>query len=196
MLRLLAVALAMLGLGACATMFEPTTINGGRWGYVRSGGTIKYQQPPSNGFWPGTAGEQLDMPAGVDAASFVLVGNGWPSWAKDKSRVYHERNVLVGADPATFERVGETPFARDRNSVWFYGEKLADADGPTFRVISVTREFYQWLDWFAADGASAYHNASRMQDVNASTFKEHGKQLTDDKSCWSLAGTREPCLEQ
>lgn len=69
---------------------------------------------------------------GVDLASFKI-SDKWI--AKDKNHVYMDGLLLAGADPATFEEVGNTLYYRDKSHVWNVRQLLPDADPATFEMM-------------------------------------------------------------
>lgn len=67
----------------------------------------------------------------VDLASFEIMNM---MVARDKKQVYYFGRVLPGADPATFEPMGNSVYYRDKSHVWYYDELMPDADLATFTV--------------------------------------------------------------
>lgn len=59
-------------------------------------------------------------------------------YAKDKSQVYYDGQVIVGADPATFMILGNGDLAKDKNGIYSNGEKnetLSQADISSFQMV-------------------------------------------------------------
>ncbi len=65
---------------------------------------------------------------GSDPLSFVSIGWGY---TKDKNRVYCNREVLLGADPATFTSFETPSFWKDRNNIYAGCGVLAGLDPQT-----------------------------------------------------------------
>jgi DKNYY family len=81
-------------------------------------------------FWFGGIGSSATVEVvGADADSFDPLGN---TYARDRSRVYHQGQVLADADPSSFDLIDHN-HAKDRSHVW-YGDHLV-SDDPTHFVL-------------------------------------------------------------
>ena len=118
-------------------------------GYYVSGGKV---------FWSGG----VDSPgsrevAGAAATSFHSIDN---SFGRDKSHVYYDRNELTGADVSSFERLGGSPFAKDKSHVWLAGHAISD--DPT--------HFEQLDGGLARDSKAVYCNDGSVISNDPSHF--------------------------
>jgi hypothetical protein len=79
--------------------------------------------------------------AGIDAKTFEYVGKD-SLYFKDSSHVYlysrraGEIDVVDGADPGSFECVGDCSYAKDRKAVYYGFYIVEGADPATFHAIS------------------------------------------------------------
>jgi len=61
------------------------------------------------------------------------------SVARDKNSVYFFGKVIPDADPATFEQIGNSAYFRDKAHIWCGKDLLVDADRATFVVDDIDR---------------------------------------------------------
>ncbi|MDT5009667.1 MAG: hypothetical protein QOH57_1284 [Mycobacterium sp.] len=104
--------IALGALTACGTRAPNSLFDAA--GYHVSGGTVYYL----NAF----PGEAFEI-GGADAASFQAFDT---TYARDKSRVYFDGNVLPGADAPSFELLKRGGFGKDRNHVYRNGRSVSD----------------------------------------------------------------------
>ncbi|OGC93649.1 hypothetical protein A2389_03295 [Candidatus Adlerbacteria bacterium RIFOXYB1_FULL_48_10] len=104
---------------------------------------------------------------GVDAGTFTVIGD---YWAKDKDRVYSDGNVIVGADPATFELIDVEYeyYGRDATQVFTYDGVIKGAEPETFVPLQYG---------YAKDAKNVYYNMELMSDADVSTFTVSGYDL-------------------
>ncbi len=125
--------------------------------------------------------------------------------AKDRFKVYHFGKVLDGADPATFEMLGDVRFvARDKTRAYMRGKIIEHADGPTFRHIG--HNFFVdkarvWFfgslidgadpgsfellnDRYSKDDKRAYYTGDPIEGADPKSFRvtstEPGKYTAED----------------
>ncbi len=97
--------------------------------YARDSKTVYYQ-----GYTRDGSGNDVYIIRGADVATFRALGN---TYAKDKNHAYFKGEEVVGADPETFEEVGQPGifYAKDKNSVYRDGEKSGELYTADFRIL-------------------------------------------------------------
>jgi len=66
------------------------------------------------------------------------IGN-FSNYKKDDDYVYFSTDIVVGADPKTFEII-DTQFAKDKNHIYYEGDVLEDSDSSTFIVDEIPKD--------------------------------------------------------
>lgn len=66
------------------------------------------------------------------------IGN-FSNYKKDNNYVYYGTDIVVGADPKTFEIIDEQ-FSKDKNRIYYEGTPLEDSDPSTFVVGQIPRD--------------------------------------------------------
>lgn len=89
-------------------------------------------------------------------------------YSKDSERVYIDsvdyKGVIAGADPKTFvllSRKGKSPYAKDKNTVFFFEEPVTQADPKTFRQLN---------ERYGKDANHVFHMATILTGADAKTF--------------------------
>lgn len=103
----------------------------------------------------------------ADLATFTYVGEMReshaqvnPSYARDKSRVYRDEEVILGADPDTFQLL-TYDYSRDSQSVFWFIEKISEADPETFEIMN---------NQYAKDKNSVYREGTAVHGLDPKTF--------------------------
>ncbi len=92
-----------------------------------------YAKDKNNAYYLG-----IKIEAEIDNDTFDYVREGKDSnystsYSKDKNNVYYKHNkILEGADPFSFECVGNFFYAKDKNNVYYAGSKIKGSDPLTF----------------------------------------------------------------
>lgn len=143
---------------------------------------------------------QSDRMAGADPASFRHLGSGY---YQDKNHVYWCIDPIPDADPTSFRVVRDTFIAKDKNSVYCGGERLAGLDVATTELILNDRNGYQFLsdkngiylnEWkfprskpgkaevidnFTVKVGDLVHTVSMYQFTPVTVFRENGKLMAE-----------------
>lgn len=163
-----ALALALAGLPACGP--------GARSGYhVENGVVVHYAGFPAT---------RYEMP-GADSKTFKAYDR---EYGRDKDHVYLRRDVIAGADPATFERLSPSHYNRDK-AHGYYTNKIISSDGANFRVIPWPRNKQGYASEssnYARDTTTVYHADKALTGVDLDTFEAvamfNGNVVTRDKA--------------
>lgn len=106
----------------------------------------------------------------IDASTFEYFGihghhGNFPvakAYAKDKETVFFGcGEILVGADAATFVDLSDS-YAKDKNSVWYWGKEIGGADVLTFEYLG---------GGYAKDKDRAYFGANPLEKVDSVSFE-------------------------
>lgn len=93
-------------------------------------------------------------------------------YARDKNHVYREYDIILGADPSTFQYVGGH-YTKDKSYVYHDGEVVIGADPKSFQFLA---------DFYAKDGKHAYFYGHQIPDANPSTFRYLKDGCATDKN--------------
>lgn len=98
---------------------------------------------------------------GVDAESFILIGEGF---ARDSKQVYYYEHPISGVNAGSFKRLNRH-YSLDNQHVYFHGEgvfkALPGSDPKNFNVINQE---------FGKDKEQVYYNDHILREVDANTF--------------------------
>jgi hypothetical protein len=115
--------------------------------------------------------QQLPTPmstpvGGVDTSALVILNypDGSPSdYSKDRYNVYFQSNMILGADPSTFEVLqkfeqegGADEYAKDKAHVFFFGFLIEGADRATFEVLPALKSCESTCRYEARDANHKY----------------------------------------
>ncbi|MBT3218680.1 MAG: DKNYY domain-containing protein [Proteobacteria bacterium] len=124
---------------------------------------------------------------GANPSTFTLIDfDERPScYAKDAAKVFrfdlHQEQrftVLQGANPSSFEVLGET-WSKDATKVFWYHDEVRGAHAPTFSALYLL---------YAKDEHQVYYGDQLIDGADAQSFKcvkGHGVDATDDKREYS-----------
>ena len=98
----------------------------------------------------------------IDTASFTHIGD---LYYRDKSHVYYHVQMMDGgpffiiweADPKSFRVLNSSYYGKDERNVFCRGERIEQADGKSFRVVSQPDS--QVYSWTAKDKNRSYDGA-------------------------------------
>lgn len=110
-----------------------------------------------------------------DPNTFVVIEKDkYSVYAKDKNAIYVEGfRKFEEADPESFALLAKN-FSKDKNSVWYFNDKVEGADPASFQVIE-TKENCTSCD-YGKDKNSVYH--SKLKDGDLGVFKVEGADLS------------------
>lgn len=74
-------------------------------------------------------------------------------FARDKNQIYYQK-IIEGADVETFEVIGESAYAKDKNHIYFMNEKLYNVDRVSFKVLA-------WCEALDKEGRIYYSKRSK-----------------------------------
>lgn len=164
--RAFAAVVAGCLLAGCSAL-QPKTVDGGTYGYVVSPFGVQFRQPQSFAVLPLTPDNLISMPE-VDLATFVVLEGHHQHLAKDKNHVYHQTDILPGADPATYRLVGEegnagrAMYSADANAVWRRDKRIDGADPASFRLVGQA---------YSADAKSVWLAGDRIASAQPASFR-------------------------
>ena len=82
-------------------------------------------------------------------------------YAKDKNNVYYEGDKLPGVDPLTF-RILDYSYTKDKDKVYYYRTALANVDPATFKILDID---------YTKDKNSVYYAGKKIDGANPADFK-------------------------
>ena len=117
-----------------------------------------------------------------DPNSFEVLQFGF---TKDKFHVYDKDSLVEGADPATFEFITGSMWAKDKKSYFYKGKLVSYVDYGSFR----------YLDYnYAVDKNNVYYDDQIIKGADAKTFKHiEGSQDGKDKNGCYRYGEKVDC---
>ena len=86
------------------------------------------------------------------------------------NEVYWDEELIEGADSKTFKILGEGYYAKDKNNIYYKGEKF-EGNPDTLKIID--NHYYK-------DKYSAYFEGIRINNSNPKTFKVLGRNFSKD----------------
>ena len=94
-------------------------------------------------------------------------------YAKDSTHIYLRHNILKSADPATFQKIGRSPFSRDKKTVFYFdghtSSAVSGADPVTFEPYPQIESDGRWLySMYGRDEKFVYCGDNRLPDVDPS----------------------------
>ncbi len=92
---------------------------------------------------PMSDGGTISMITEIDPATFKILGNSW--YAKDKKKVYFKSSIVENADLKSFKPILQKGFefyAFDKQSYYFYGEKMSDEKVKQSGVDKLKKSYY------------------------------------------------------
>ena len=99
----------------------------------------------------------------ADPASFTVIGNDHDdAYAKDIKKVYFGDEIVIDADPKTFETI-DSLFWRDEDGVYVEGQKLVGVDVETFETVG---PYKGWAYYFSKDKNSVYNYSNLIEGVS------------------------------
>lgn len=162
---------------------------GGDWG-----------RDTKNVFYQGTLAVPASSTPVVDTHTLTVVPESY--FVKDARAVYFPvyssriegwtYTVLAGADPATFERIKDVPYAKDKNRVYFLGiyddnRPIAGLDPATFRVVGECGWAETYHSYAVADSLAVYAVDQPVAGADPTTFQIVG--LVDNNPGGLSTGT-------
>ena len=127
---------------------------------------------------------------GSDGKSFALVGGDWTT-AKDKNSVYYRGEKVNGADPETFQYLGQSQMYRFKDKNYAYEEyynkktdkfdlkKVTDLDINSYQPIKASKAFHSV---FSRDNNGVYYMQIKIVDADTETFQHLGGFYAKDKN--------------
>ncbi len=98
------------------------------------------------------------------------------AYAKDAQSVFYEGRKIAGADALTFEALGDF-YARDKNYGWYGNDTIQNSHGPSFRVVN---------DYYSTDGYDYFYTNLPLHMANPAGFAFiSGK---GESECWVTDG--------
>lgn len=99
----------------------------------------------------------------------------YPNVYKSTDNVFFEYSILKNADAPTFEVIDSTlstAYFRDKNSVYYYSNKIKGADVATFVPLN---------DNYAKDKKRVFYQDSLLKNVDYGSFRVIDKDKAEDK---------------
>lgn len=139
--KILSLLLLLTLLSSCGTL-----------GYSVSGSKVTYGVKDQGMI------RETELP-GVDAASFEVLSK---RYGRDKARVYRCATLLEGADPKTFELLGDgTLYARDAQAVWVNSRQVS-RDPEHFEILT---------GLWSKDSKQVFFSSDLVSQAQAATFQ-------------------------
>ncbi|OHA58502.1 MAG: hypothetical protein A2571_01865 [Candidatus Vogelbacteria bacterium RIFOXYD1_FULL_44_32] len=118
----------------------------------------------------------------ADTKTFELIK--WP-YAKDKNKVFYQAEVVVGADPNTFQPVSNYSYFRDKTGIYFEGKKVENANPNEF----YEKKFPGSSLLFGLDKTNVYFENQKLIGINPSTMTLNEKAIVSSEGVsWYLSG--------
>lgn len=159
-----AIAMAA-GITGCDRIRNATILSG----YAVIGGKPSYVYTSTN------HGREVTPLENADPSTFEVVEQGKQSrfrYAKDKSQVYFELNIIPGAKPASFRVLSrDGAFTRDATRMYFHGAPIENADPDTFVILDSD---------FGKDATNAFVGTIMLPSVHIETWAALGKGHAED----------------
>ena len=95
----------------------------------------------------------------ADASTFKILNNS--EYAKDKSFVFYHGNLIGGADPETFEFIGDL-YAKDKNRAYYSGDSIESSSSFGFRIID---------SYYSADNKNIFYTTKPLNVCSVTQFK-------------------------
>lgn len=94
------------------------------------------------------------------------------NFAKDKTYVFYQNNIVYWADKDSFEVIAEH-YAKDKKQIYFTREIIMDADSDSFEVLN---------DYHSKDKDNIYFKNAPFLDADYDTFEILGDTFSKDKN--------------
>ena len=82
-------------------------------------------------------------------------------YARDKNFVFYQGNRVEGADPSTFEYVADL-YAKDKNRAYYAGDSIESSSSNGFKIID---------SYYSADNTDVYYTTKPLKVCSVSNFK-------------------------
>lgn len=82
-------------------------------------------------------------------------------YARDKNFVFYQGNRVEGADPSTFEYVADL-YAKDKNRAYYAGDSIESSSSKGFKIID---------SYYSADNTDVYYTTKPLKVCSVSNFK-------------------------
>jgi hypothetical protein len=103
------------------------------------------------------------------------------AYSKDINTVFFYDEKIVEADPETFESVDDRDYAKDKNYVYYYGKIILGADPQTFQIFTNY--------WYSKDSDNIFdHNGIIIAEADVETFEAFHSGYAKDKNNLYYAG--------
>lgn len=116
----------------------------------------------------------------VDTASFEVLTNKPPGYARDKRKVYMGALIIDRADASTIQLISDE-YVKDAFKVYYKGEEVVGASPDGFELIN-SKSLFQSTQW-SRDYNSAYFRAKKVQLCDYKTFTHLSDGWGKDSSC-------------
>ena len=132
-----------------------------------------YRPSGEDGFSGIIIKEKCVMFKGVDLDTFEILSG----FNKDKNFVYIGFNVVIGADPETFEPINVAAmYYKDKKNVYYKEKQIAGADPKTAYLV------YEHYSVFLKDSKGVYYNGEQIAGADPETFIILNDQYRKDKN--------------
>lgn len=108
------------------------------------------------------------------------IGN-FSNYKKDKNYVYYGTDIVIGADPKTFEIINDD-FAKDKTHVYSKGKVLEDSDSSTFVVGAIPKDKFNVYLLLTCEDNIWDQCYRKVQGADPATFEPFLGGLHKDKS--------------
>ena len=108
------------------------------------------------------------------------IGN-FSNYKKDDNYVYFGTDIVVGADPKTFEIINEQ-FAKDKTHVYYEGDVLEDSDSSTFIPGSIPKDKSNVYLLLTCENNQWDQCYQKVEGADPATFQPFAGGLYKDKS--------------
>lgn len=98
-------------------------------------------------------------------------------YGKDKNFIYYILQPIKNADLDTFARISETDYFQDKSSVFYKGIMLPDSDPKSFRVLKSSRQYE-----YTKDDKQVYFEGAVLPGADAASFELIGLGYAKDKN--------------
>jgi len=100
----------------------------------------------------------------------------YEEYAKDKQSVFYQGEKIIGADAASFEALADF-YGRDKNFGWYGKDTIQGANGSTFQVIN---------SYYSTDGHDYFYTTLPLKMRRPPSFKFIAGE--GDLECWTTDG--------
>ena len=95
-------------------------------------------------------------------------------YSRDKNNIYYKGERIIGVDIPTFEKIDKYVYSKDKNNIYFRGRKISGVDKNTFKKIDELQ--------YSKDKNNIYYGNKKIEGVDRNTFEVINDYYSKDKN--------------